>query len=122
LARPPQALPLASVLTPNQTEAELLTGRAIAGVADALAAAEQLLAAGPHTVVRARLAGWCPWAGAWLAGCLHHELLLQQWLIMQLRLQCSAADHHQHGQRSAGRGGGGSRGRRRASSSSSSCC
>jgi pyridoxal/pyridoxine/pyridoxamine kinase len=39
------------VLTPNQTEAELLTGRSIASCADALQAAEQLLDAGPHTVV-----------------------------------------------------------------------
>jgi hypothetical protein len=48
---PLQAVPLASVLTPNQFEAELLTGRTIHGVQGALQAAQQLLAAGPHTVV-----------------------------------------------------------------------
>jgi hypothetical protein len=50
-AAPLQAVPLASVMTPNQFEAELLTGRSIAGVQGALQAAQQLLEAGPHTVV-----------------------------------------------------------------------
>lgn len=38
-------------MTPNQFEAELLTGRSITGVQGALEAAQQLLEAGPHTVV-----------------------------------------------------------------------
>ena len=52
--------PLASVLTPNQFEAELLTGRGIASEADALAACAQLHALGPHTLVitSLRLEGW----------------------------------------------------------------
>lgn len=44
-------MPLASVLTPNQFEAELLTGCAIASEGAAAAAAAALHARGPHTVV-----------------------------------------------------------------------
>lgn len=44
-------VPLASVLTPNQFEAEQLTGRPITSEADAAAACRQLHARGPHTVV-----------------------------------------------------------------------
>lgn len=44
-------VPLASVMTPNQYEAELLTGIKINGTADALRACEELHARGPHTVV-----------------------------------------------------------------------
>eukprot|EP00887_Chlorella_sp_A99_P007404 scaffold2.g7404.t1 len=44
-------IPLASVLTPNQFEAELLTGLRIASEAEALAACAALHARGPHTVV-----------------------------------------------------------------------
>ena len=44
-------VPLASVLTPNQFEAELLTGRQVASEAQALAACAELHARGPHTVV-----------------------------------------------------------------------
>jgi len=44
-------LPLASILTPNQFEAELLTGAPVADEAAALAACEALHAVGPHTVV-----------------------------------------------------------------------
>ncbi|GLC35701.1 hypothetical protein PLESTB_000485400 [Pleodorina starrii] len=45
-------VPLASVLVPNQFEAELLTGgKPIASLDDALAAAEALMERGPHTVV-----------------------------------------------------------------------
>lgn len=45
-------VPLASVLTPNQFEAERLTGREIRSEADALAACRALHAQGPGTVVR----------------------------------------------------------------------
>lgn len=45
-------VPLASVLTPNQFEAEQLTGQRIGSEADALAACAALHARGPHTVVR----------------------------------------------------------------------
>lgn len=44
-------LPLASVLTPNQFEAELLSGARVTDEASALAACDALHAAGPHTVV-----------------------------------------------------------------------
>ncbi|GIL72751.1 hypothetical protein Vretimale_4458 [Volvox reticuliferus] len=45
-------VPLASVLVPNQFEAELLTaGAAITSLDDALAACEVLMARGPHTVI-----------------------------------------------------------------------
>ncbi|KAI8465387.1 MAG: Ribokinase-like protein [Monoraphidium minutum] len=44
-------LPLASILTPNQFEAELLTGRPITDEASALAACAALHGAGPHTVI-----------------------------------------------------------------------
>lgn len=43
--------PLASVLTPNQFEAELLTGMSIGSMDDALRAAAALHDAGPHVVV-----------------------------------------------------------------------
>ena len=45
-------VPLASVLTPNQFEAERLTGREIKSEADALAVCRALHAQGPGTVVR----------------------------------------------------------------------
>ena len=45
-------VPLASVLTPNQFEAERLTGREIGSEADALAVCRALHAQGPATVVR----------------------------------------------------------------------
>ena len=45
-------MPLASVLTPNQFEAERLTGREIKTEADALAVCRALHAQGPATVVR----------------------------------------------------------------------
>ena len=51
-------VPLASVLTPNQFEAERLTGRAIASEADALAACRLLHARGPATVVRPKPEGF----------------------------------------------------------------
>jgi hydroxymethylpyrimidine/phosphomethylpyrimidine kinase len=58
-------LPLASVLTPNQFEAELLTGRAITDEASALAVCDALHAMGPHTVVRSRAgAGAVAWPPA----------------------------------------------------------
>ena len=44
-------MPLASVLTPNQFEAELLTERTIRSEADASAACRLLHERGPHTVV-----------------------------------------------------------------------
>jgi pyridoxine kinase len=40
------------VLTPNQFEAELLTGLAVTSEQQALQAAQALHKAGPHTVVR----------------------------------------------------------------------
>ena len=46
-----EIVPLASVLTPNQYEAELLTGMKISSEADALAACQALHARGPKTVV-----------------------------------------------------------------------
>jgi len=46
-----EVLPLASVITPNQFEAEQLTQRKIRSEADAVAACEALHARGPHTVV-----------------------------------------------------------------------
>lgn len=46
-----EIVPLASVLTPNQYEAELLTGMKISSEADALAACQALHARGPRTVV-----------------------------------------------------------------------
>ncbi len=51
-----EIVPLASVLTPNQYEAELLTGMKISSEADALAACQTLHARGPRTVV------WAPYA------------------------------------------------------------
>lgn len=53
-------VPLASVLTPNQFEAEQLTGQRIGSEADALAACAALHARGPHTVVitSSALPGW----------------------------------------------------------------
>jgi len=47
-------VPLASVLTPNQFEAEQLTGMPLRSARDALAACRALHARGPHTVARAR--------------------------------------------------------------------
>lgn len=52
-----EIVPLASVLTPNQYEAELLTGMKISSEADALAACQALHARGPRTVV------WPPMPG-----------------------------------------------------------
>jgi len=46
-----ELVPLAAVLTPNQFEAEALTGRSIAGLEDALAACLDLHALGPDTVL-----------------------------------------------------------------------
>ena len=46
-----EVLPLASVLTPNQFEAEQLTQRPIRSEADAVAACEALHARGPRTVL-----------------------------------------------------------------------
>lgn len=48
-------LPLASVLTPNQYEAELLAGLAIRSRGDALAACRALHQRGPSTVVTSLL-------------------------------------------------------------------
>jgi pyridoxal/pyridoxine/pyridoxamine kinase len=47
-------VPLASILTPNQTEAQLLTGLTITSIQDALGACDRLHEMGPHTVVRLR--------------------------------------------------------------------
>lgn len=52
-------VPLATVLTPNQYELELLTGHATASRADVFAACEQLHAAGPSTVVRSACSACC---------------------------------------------------------------
>lgn len=46
-----EVVPLATMLTPNQFEAELLTGMSIATEADGFAACEQLHSQGVHTVV-----------------------------------------------------------------------
>jgi hypothetical protein len=67
--------PLAVVLTPNQFEAEQLTGRAIASEADALAACRLLHERGPHTVVGGWVGGWAtagadPCGSGWHARCL----------------------------------------------------
>jgi pyridoxine kinase len=51
-----EIVPLAAVLTPNQFEAELLTGRRIGDVAGAAAACAALHAMGPPTVVLTSLA------------------------------------------------------------------
>lgn len=59
---PPLAARQASVLTPNQFEAEQLTGLAIASEEDAFEACRRLHALGPHTVASA--AGWPGQAGA----------------------------------------------------------
>lgn len=48
---PPELLQRTDLLVPNEPELELLTGRVIKGVEDAKAAARQLLAWGPRTVV-----------------------------------------------------------------------
>lgn len=45
-------LPLCNVLTPNQFEAELLTGLPVTSEQQALQAAQALHKTGPHTVVR----------------------------------------------------------------------
>lgn len=47
-----QLVPIATVVTPNQFEMELLTGRSIASVASALEACQELHHRGPRTVVR----------------------------------------------------------------------
>ena len=44
-------LPVASVVTPNQFEAELLSGVHIRSEADALEACREMHACGPHTVI-----------------------------------------------------------------------
>jgi pyridoxine kinase len=44
-------VPIASVMTPNQFEAEMLTGVQILSESDALRACQALHARGPHTVV-----------------------------------------------------------------------
>lgn len=44
-------LPLASIITPNQFEAELLSGMSITNEADALEVCRALQARGPHTVI-----------------------------------------------------------------------
>ena len=44
-------MPLAHIVTPNQFEAELLTGRPVRSVAEALEACESLHGLGPHTVI-----------------------------------------------------------------------
>ena len=59
---PPALLEQVDVLTPNEVEAELLTGWPVEGVEGATAAAERLLQRGPEIVVRT-LGG----AGAYLA-------------------------------------------------------
>jgi pyridoxine kinase len=46
-----QIVPLAHIVTPNQFEAELLTGRPVQSVAEALEACELLHGLGPHTVI-----------------------------------------------------------------------
>ena len=51
-------LPLASVVTPNQFEAELLTGRAVRSERDAVAVCDDLHAMGPTTVVSVVLPGF----------------------------------------------------------------
>jgi ribokinase len=50
-ALPPELLQRTDLLVPNQPELEMLAGRVIHGVEDAKAAARQLLAWGPRTVV-----------------------------------------------------------------------
>lgn len=45
------AVPLADIVTPNQFELELITGRRIASVADAVAAARQVIGMGPKVVI-----------------------------------------------------------------------
>jgi pyridoxal/pyridoxine/pyridoxamine kinase len=48
-------IPLASVVVPNQYEAELLTQAPIRSLSDGLAACRKLHSMGPHTVVRVEL-------------------------------------------------------------------
>jgi ribokinase len=48
---PPDLLPLLHLVTPNETEAAAIAGRPVAGRADALAAARELLAMGARGVV-----------------------------------------------------------------------
>ncbi|HLJ05833.1 MAG TPA: ribokinase [Acetobacteraceae bacterium] len=50
-AVPPDLLPLIDIIAPNETEAAMLTGRSIAGRADALAAVDVLLARGAGAVL-----------------------------------------------------------------------
>jgi ribokinase len=65
---PPELLQLIDVVTPNASEAAVLTGRAVAGRADALAAARALRAMGARAAV-VTLGGdgsvCCDAAGAW---------------------------------------------------------
>ncbi|XP_076858717.1 pyridoxal (pyridoxine, vitamin B6) kinase a isoform X4 [Brachyhypopomus gauderio] len=46
-----KVVPVADIITPNQFEAELLTGKKISTEKDAIEAIDMLLAMGPHTVV-----------------------------------------------------------------------
>lgn len=46
-----EVVPLASVLTPNQFEAEKLVGFPLSSEAEALRACEVLMSQGPHTIV-----------------------------------------------------------------------
>lgn len=64
-------VPLSNILTPNQFEAELLTGLPVTSEAQALAAAEALHKAGPHTVVSCGCVCVCcgVWA-VWCVGCM----------------------------------------------------
>ncbi len=50
-----QAVPAADIITPNQFELELLTGRKVSGRADAVAAARRALALGPKVVLATSL-------------------------------------------------------------------
>jgi pyridoxine kinase len=52
-----RALPAADIVTPNKFELALLTGRTIAGTADALAAAAQIRARGPRWILATSLPG-----------------------------------------------------------------
>ncbi len=45
------AVPLADIVTPNQFELEMITGRRVASLADAIAAARAVIAMGPKVVV-----------------------------------------------------------------------
>lgn len=75
-------VPLASVLTPNQFEAEQLTGCAIGSEDDALAACGTLHARGPHTVVSPQ--GACGGSGPRLSRHCFRARARRTWLLPPL--------------------------------------